>query len=212
MDTLIVKQYAEQHSSPEPELLRELRLYTEKNVSNPQMLSGPIGGALLKWLVGLTRATRVLELGTYTGYSALFMAEALPENGYLLSCDRSAEAQAVAQMFIDKSAHKNKIQLVNGLVPEFLEGLIAKKELFDFIFIDADKKPYPSYVESTLKLLSPNGMIAVDNTLFMGEVLDPQSETSKIINQLNHELSQRQDLDVLFLPLRDGVTLIRRKV
>jgi caffeoyl-CoA O-methyltransferase len=211
MNDLALDSYIEKHSTPEPELLQELAEYTRNNVSGAQMLSGRVEGRLLKWLVGLVRARKVLELGTYTGYSALSMAEALPDDGYILTCDRNAEVLSIAERYITRSAHGHKVRVVQQSCLDLLNQLIEQHEQFDFMFIDADKKPNTQYVELGLKLLSPEGMIAVDNTLWRGEVLEPHDSASEVIAKFNDDLLQHPDVEVLMLPVRDGITLIRRK-
>ena len=206
-----INHYCEQHSSPEPELLQELVSYTQKNVHGAQMLSGRIEGRLLRWLVSLVGARKVLELGTYTGYSALSMAEALPADGYVLTCERTAETVQIAQHFIERSEHGHKVRIIHQLIGELLNILVTQQEKFDFIFIDADKKPIKEYLDQSLKLLSSTGIIAIDNTWWKGEVLQPEDETSKIIAQFNQQILQHPDIEVLMLPVRDGLTLIRRK-
>ncbi|MFI4955426.1 MAG: O-methyltransferase, partial [Gammaproteobacteria bacterium] len=211
-NTLDIDHYLEKHSTPEPELLQELAAYTEKNVPGAQMLTGRVEGRLLKWLVSLVGAHKVLELGTYTGYSALSMAEALPEEGYVLTCDRNAQVLEIAQRYIDRSEHGHKVRVTQQLIGDLLNTLVEQREQFDFIFIDADKKPNHEYVEYALKLLSPKGMIAVDNTLWAGEVLHPEDTSSKVIAKFNNDLLKHEDIEVLMLPVRDGLTLIRRKI
>jgi caffeoyl-CoA O-methyltransferase len=206
-----IDKYAETHSTPESALLQELAEYTRANITGAQMLCGRVEGELLRWLVGLVRAERVLELGTYTGYSALSMAEALPDSGRLITCDKNADVLAVAQQFIARSAQGHKIQVVERDIMDLLQDLLQENAVFDFIFIDANKKPNKEYVEKCLQLLSPAGMIAVDNTLFQEKVLHPVDELSKVIAEFNESLVKRTDLEVLLLPVRDGITLIRRK-
>jgi caffeoyl-CoA O-methyltransferase len=206
-----IDKYAEQHTTPEPKLLQELAEFTRANVSGAQMLCGRVEGRLLKWLVSLIPSKRVLELGTYTGYSALSMAEALPEDGFLLTCDRNPQTIELAKKFIAQSKHGHKVHVIQSEAIDLMKELTTKPERFDFIFIDANKKSNPEYVEYGLQILSEKGMIAIDNTLWDGEVVRPDDSLSKAIAKLNDELVKRNDIEVLLLPVRDGITLIRRK-
>lgn len=210
-DNTDIDHYLAQHSTPEPALLQELIEYTQKNVHGAHMLTGRIEGRLLKWLVSLVGARKVLELGTFTGYAALSMAEAVPDDGYVLTCDRNAAVLEVAQQFFARSEHGHKIRIAQEFIHDLLIQLLAQQEQFDFIFIDADKKPNGEYLTYALQLLSPKGMIVVDNTLWGGEVLCPTDARSKIIAQFNDDLIKHTELEVLMLPIRDGITLIKRR-
>lgn len=212
MPNISREQYAKAHTTSEPALLQELAEYTQKNIPGAQMLCGRVEGRLLQWLVKLVKAQRVLELGTYTGYSALSMAEGLPETGQVVTCDKDQVVLEVARQFIARSEQGHKIQIIQKEALDFLHELVQEKQGFDFIFIDANKKPYKEYVEQSLKLLNINGMIAVDNTFLHDKVLAPQDELGKIMAEFNASLLAREDVEVLFLPIRDGITLIRKRV
>lgn len=203
--------YAEQHTTPEDPLLQTLAEYTRTNIPGAQMLCGRVEGQFLKWLVRLAKAKRILELGTYTGYSALSMAEALPDDGLVITCDKNTAVLTIAREYCEKSVHGKKIHIIEDNIMHLLDKLLAEEAKFDLIFVDADKKPNAEYIEKCLKMLNPKGFIAVDNTFFKGMVLHPQDETIRAIAGLNEALLKRNDLDVLFLPIRDGITLISKK-
>jgi caffeoyl-CoA O-methyltransferase len=177
-------------------------------MSAPQMLTGPTEGRFLELLVHTTGAKRVLEIGTFTGYAALSMAAALPEDGHLDTCDIEPRHAEVAQRYFDRSAHGGKITLHLGSAIETIERLDGE---FDFVFIDADKDNYDNYYEAVLPRLSERGLIAIDNTLWSGKVLDPQDDYTRAITALNDKLAADDRVVCVQLTVRDGVTLIRRR-
>ena len=172
------------------------------------MLSGPIEGTLLQTLVWATDARRVLEIGTFTGFSSQMMAAALPEDGILVTCDIDPEAAEVARQFYAKSPHGHKIDLRLGPALETLETL--NDWVFDVVFIDADKTGYAAYYEKAVDLLAPRGVIAVDNVLWSGRVLDPKTEEDRSIAAFNERVKNDPRVSHVLLPIRDGVMLIRR--
>lgn len=174
------------------------------------MLTGPLEGALLGFLCRLMGARRVLEFGTYTGYSALSMAEALPEGGEVVTLDVDEKNAALAQQYWDKSPHGGKIRLVLGSASETVQTL---EGMFDLVFIDADKPGYLKYLDAALAKLSPRGVIVADNCLYSGEVLEPvaPTESGKAIQQFNARVKNDAALDVVLLPIRDGIYLIRKR-
>jgi caffeoyl-CoA O-methyltransferase len=204
-----IDEYAVAHTSPLPPLLAELQATTwERMGRRAAMMSGHVEGTLLQMLVGLVGARRVLELGTFTGFSALMMASALPDDGKLITCDVDAETSAVARGFFDRSPHGRKIEIRLGPALETVKALAGP---FDVIFIDADKPSYPAYYEATLPLLAPRGVMAVDNVLRGGRVVDPNDEGDRQVAAFN-DLAQRDPrVTNLMLTVRDGVTLIRRR-
>ena len=194
---------------PLPDYLQELTDYTYEHMSIPQMLSGPIEGTLLQTLVWATGATRVLEIGTFTGFSSQMMATALPDEGILVTCDIDPEAAEVARKFYAKSPHGHKIDLRLGPALDTLETL--NDWVFDVVFIDADKTGYAAYYEKAVELLAPRGVIAVDNVLWSGRVLDPQTDEDRAIAAFNERVKARSPASHhVLLPIRDGVMLIRR--
>ena len=203
-----IERYAIDHTSPLPNYLQELTGYTYENMSIPQMLSGPIEGTLLQTLVWATGAKRVLEIGTFTGFSSQMMAAALPDDGILVTCDIDPEAAEVARQFYAKSPHGHKIDLRLGPALDTLETL--NDWTFDVVFIDADKTGYAAYYEKAVELLAPRGVIAVDNVLWSGRVLDPKTDEDRSIAAFNERVKNDPCVRHVLLPIRDGVMLIRR--
>ncbi len=179
-----------------------------------EMLSGHVEGQFLKTLVHAMKATRVLEIGLFTGYSALAMAEALPDHGTLLACERDPYAAAFAQRAFDASSHGKKIRIEIGDAQASMRQLADRREAFDLIFIDADKVNYPVYLNLALegRLLAPSGLICVDNTLMQGQPYFASEPTvnGRAIAAFNRMVSDDPRVEQVMLPLRDGLTLIRR--
>ncbi len=179
-----------------------------------EMLSGHVEGQTLKMFVYMTRARRILDIGMFTGYSALAMAEALPPNGQLIACEVDSYVATFAQNLFQQSAHGSKIQIERGSALETLDRLASAGETFDLVFIDADKQEYVQYFQRLLdrNLLTSNGFICVDNTLFQGQVYLPKVERSPngdAIAQFNQIVQQDDRVEQVLLPLRDGLTIIR---
>ena len=200
--------YAERHSTPPDPLLAELAEETRATMSAPQMLTGPVEGRFLELLVAGLGARRVLEIGTFTGYSALSMAAALPPDGHIDTLDIEPKHAEVAQRYFDRSPHGSKITLHLGPAAETIGRLEGE---FDLVFIDADKEGYDAYYEAVLPRLSERGLIAIDNTLWSGRVLDPQDESTKRIAELNEKIAADERVVAVQLTVRDGITLIRRR-
>jgi caffeoyl-CoA O-methyltransferase len=179
-----------------------------------EMLSGHVEGQALKFLVGMTRTRRALELGMFTGYSALAIAEALPDDGRVLSCELDPDVAAFAQRSFDETPAGAKIEIRVGPALRTLQQLAVAGERFDFVFIDADKGGYRDYVDAVLGrgLLAPDGVICVDNTLLQGEPYLPgtPSANGRAIAAFNDALARDNRVEQVLLPLRDGMTLIRR--
>lgn len=203
-----IERYAVEHTTLLPDDLEELKDYTFAHMDTPQMLSGPIEGMLLQSLVWATGAKRVLEIGTFTGFSSLMMAEALPDDGILVTCDINPESARVAREFYAKSPHGHKIDLRLGPALETLDTL--SDWTFDVVFIDADKTNYSNYYGKAIDLLAPRGIIAVDNVLWGGRVLNPQAQEDHAIAAFNERVKNDARVRHVLLPIRDGVMLIRR--
>jgi caffeoyl-CoA O-methyltransferase len=203
-----IEAYAEAHTTAPPELLLRLAEETRATMSAPQMLTGTIEGRFLELLVFASGARRVLEVGTFTGYSSLSMAAALPEDGRIDTLDIEPKHIDVARRYIEESPHGAKIAIHLGPALETIDRLEGD---FDLVFIDADKANYDNYYEAVLPRLSARGLIAIDNTLWSGRVLDPQDDDSRRIAALNDKLAADERVVVVQLTVRDGVTLVRRR-
>lgn len=204
-----INQYCEKHSSRPSSLTIELATFTQKNVEYPQMLSGELVASFLGMMVKLVQAKRILEVGTYTGYSALCMAEQLPADGELITLDISKERVAVAQTYWDKSPHGKKIKSILGPAKETIAQL---KPSFDLVFIDADKPGYLDYCKAALPLLNPTGVIIADNCLWNGTVLDKFTKDTDAlaIQNFNRFISENAALQKTLVPIRDGLFVIRK--
>lgn len=204
-----VQRYAEEHTTAPPPWLQELEHATREELSSPQMLTGRLEGRLLETLVFATRARRVLELGTYSGYSALAMAAALPEDGELITCEIDSRRADFARQHVARTRYADRIEIRVGPALETLRVLDGR---FDLIFIDADKGAYPSYFEESLRVLADHGIIVLDNTLRGGAVLDhgTADDNTRVIAALNERLANDERVVSVVLPVRDGVTLVRR--
>ena len=201
--------YVARHSAPLPPLLAELlRATHERLPRHALMLSGAVEGGLLQALLLANGARRVLELGTFTGFSALMMAAALPDDGQLITCDVDPEATAIAREFWARSPHGHKIELRLGPALETIQTLAGP---FDLVFIDADKPAYVHYYEATLPLLAPNGLIVVDNVLRGGQVLHPTEHGDHTTVAFNEHVRRDSRVTTVMLTVRDGITLIRRR-
>jgi len=205
-----IADYCVTHSHAPSPLLRELELYTRSHFPNADMLTGALEGALLAQLVRLSGARRVLEIGLFTGYSALAMAEALPHDGTLLSCEIDPHNAAVAQRFIDRSPHGRKIAIRMGAALDTLEAL-RDEPPFDLVFLDADKENYGRYYEQLHPLVRPGSLIVVDNTLWSGKVLAPTAPADLAIAAFNRRVAADPSVECTLLPVRDGMTLILKK-
>ncbi|MEX1363768.1 MAG: class I SAM-dependent methyltransferase [Nannocystaceae bacterium] len=204
-------EYVEAHSRPEPSLLVELRDETLATLSEPQMQVGRVEGALLRMLVQLTGARRIVEVGTFSGYSALSMASGLPPDGSLITCDIDPVATAVAQRYFDRSEHGAKIELRLGPAIETLQQLAADGARIDLLFLDADKTGYLDYYEAALPMMPAGGLVIADNTLWSGRVLDPQQDSDHAIVRFNAHVAADERVDHVLLSVRDGVMLARKR-
>ena len=201
--------YAAAHTTPPPALLQELAEETRATLRSPQMLTGTIEGRFLEFLVFASGARRVLELGTYSGYSALSMAAGLPEDGRIDTCEIDERHAEVARRYIAASPYADRIRVHLGPALETIERLDGE---FDLVFIDADKENYVNYYEAVLPRLAPRGLIAADNTLWSGRVLedDDPSEGTAAITAFNEHVRADSRVVSVMLTVRDGITLIRR--
>lgn len=204
-----IEAYAEARTTPDGELFERLAEETRAKTTAPQMMVGRIEGQFLAALVAVTGARRVLEIGTFTGYSAISMASALPSDGELITCDVDPEATAIARRYMDESGHGGKIEIRLGPA---LETLTTLEGPFDLVFIDADKPNYRNYYEASLPLLTDDGLLIADNVLWSGRVVEPGGDDSTAaIKAFNDHVSADERVVSVMLTVRDGMTLVRRK-
>lgn len=198
--------YVAAHSTPETALLKRIRRETHLQVLMPQMLSGPAQGALLAALVRLTRARRVLEVGTFTGYASLWMAQALPDNGLLHTIDRNEELEDRVRGYFGESSVGQRIRYHLGDAQEVLSTLA---ETFDLVFIDADKDSYRRYYELIVDKVRENGLIIVDNVLWGGKVASETTDRkTRAIREFNDHVHHDPRVANVLLPLRDGLMML----
>lgn len=205
-----IEAYAEAHSASESDVCRALREETYCAMELPQMLVGPLEGAFLKMMAQLIRARKVLEIGMFTGYSALGFAEVLPEDGVVITCEIDPAPAALARKYFARSPHGRKIEIRMGPALETLRGLTGP---FEVIFIDADKANYVEYYRRAVELISPDGVILIDNVLWSGDVLvQPAPDRSTaVIQELNRLVASDQRVSCVLVTIRDGVFVIRPK-
>ena len=200
-----IEEYAFNHTSYEGNLLKRLEEETYEKLEIPQMTTGRVEARFLKLLARLVSAKRILEIGTFAGYSALSMAEALPEDGELITCEIDPEAIVFAKRYFDLSPHGKKIALLEGAALDSLKSISGP---FDMAFIDADKENYSNYYEAILPMIRYGGLIAVDNVLWSGRVLDPKDKSDKAIHQFNERVIQDKRVESVLLTVRDGLNCI----
>ena len=204
-------QYCEQHSSSESELLQNLAKETWQKVINPRMLSGSLQGAYLKFISKLIQPRRILEIGTYTGYSTLCMALSAP-TAKITALDVNIEWTKIAKNYWHEAGVSERITLILAPALESLKNF--SNNSFDLIFIDADKRNYPSYYKESLRLLSNTGVLLIDNVLWNGRVIDPNytDTLTNVIRKFNETIKNDERVDVCMLPIGDGLTMIRKKM
>jgi caffeoyl-CoA O-methyltransferase len=204
-----IEAYAEAHSMLESSICRALREETQRTMEYPQMLVGPLEGAFLKMMTKLVGAKRVLEVGMFTGYSALCFAEALPAAGTVITCEINEKSAAVARRYFAQAPCGSKIGIRMGPA---LDTMRTLTDQFDLIFIDADKTNYINYYRRALDLLAPNGVILIDNVLWSGEVLKqpPPDESTAAIQELNRVVASDPRVTAVLVTIRDGILVVRR--
>ena len=207
-----ISRYIAEHAVREPEILRELRAATS-SLPNAGMQIGADQGQFMALLVQAMGARNCLEIGTFTGYSALAVALAMPENGRIVCCDISEEWTAIGRPFWEKAGVDRKIDLRIGPALRTLDELKKETQSFDFVFIDADKTNYANYYEACLPMLRPGGILAVDNTLWSGWVADRghHDDDTVALRKFNDKLHADDRVEIALLPLGDGVTLALKK-
>jgi predicted O-methyltransferase YrrM len=203
--------YCETYTSAESEILKQLNRETHLKVVSPRMLSGHLQGRFLSFISKLQRPELIVEIGTYTGYSALCLSEGLTEKGRLISIDVNEETSAFAKSFIQKTEFSNKIELVLADAKEYIPTI---KEAIDLVFIDADKKNYLNYYHLVIDQLKPGGLIIADNVLWSGKITMPESSMDKetqALHEFNKFVQQDERVENMLLPVRDGLMVVRKK-
>lgn len=207
-----IQNYCDNHTQPESEVLKSLTRHTFANVLQPRMLSGHFQGRLLSMLSGMIKPKYILEIGTYTGYSALCLAEGLQEGGRLITIDVNPEQEDTMHRFIAEAGMQQKIQFIVGDAYNIIKTLPHK---FDLVFIDADKPNYLKYYEQAMEVLNPGGYIIADNVLWSGKVVDEKSlakdKDTQLLDAFNKHLHNDPRLEHILLPIRDGLMLGRKK-
>lgn len=215
-NNMTLDEYISAHSSPENAVLEAITRDTYVHVLNPHMLSGHVQGRVLSMISHMIRPKRILELGTFTGYSALCLAEGLAEGGKLVTIEHNDELEETIRRNLSRSSLSEKIELVIGDAKEILSDLTFgahNKENFDLVFIDADKREYCAYLEAVYPLVPVGGFILADNTLWDGHIIDPAYDKDKQtlgLRAFNEKLKEDDRFEQVILPLRDGLTMIRK--
>lgn len=208
-----LQEYIENHTTPEPELFARITRDTNLHVLNPHMLSGQVQGELLRMLSRMIRPKRILELGTFTGYSALCLAEGLQEDGELITIEHNDELEDTIRQNISQSPLCARIHLMIGDAKEILSNQqsVVSNQMFDLVFIDADKREYCAYYELIFPLVRQGGFILADNTLWDGHIVDPAYDKDKQtlgLREFNRMVADDPRVSQVILPLRDGLTII----
>lgn len=208
-----ILEYIEQHSTPENEALQQIVHTTHIEMINPRMISGHIQGRVLSMFSQMICPQRILELGTFTAYSTLCLAEGLPDDGILVTIEHNDELEDMILRNLALSPWGDKVQLVIGDATEWLSAQPADS-LYDLVFIDADKREYSAYLDAVLPLVRSGGWILADNTLWDGHIIEEAYDRDKqtlALRAFNDKVAQDERLDKVILPLRDGLTIIRKK-
>lgn len=203
-----IEKYARDHTTDPSAYVAELVETSDQELEHIDMLSGKVVGQLLAILVRATGAERILEVGTFTGFSALYMAEALPENGQLITCEYNERYKAIAEEAFANHPSGHKIELLMGLA---LDTIASLQGQFDFIYLDADKINYLNYYKKLVPMLEPGKLMVIDNVLWNGEVVDPQADKPKTIAKLNDFITKDDSVEQVVLTVRDGVTIVRKR-
>ena len=206
-----IDNYVVKHSQQEPLILKELSRETWQKVLNPRMLSGAFQGRVLSMISKLINPEHILEIGTYTGYSALCLAEGLQKNGKIITIDKNEELETLQNKYFEKSGFRNHIEQFVGDATEIIPQLDNK---FDLVFIDADKSNYINYFHLIIDKMNPGGIILSDNVLWSGKVveeLNPKDKDTKVLLEYNKLLNEDERLETVLLPIRDGLTISRVK-
>lgn len=204
-----ILEYSEKYSQQEPEILQELNRETHLKILNPRMLSGFFQGRLLSIISKLIKPKKVLEIGTYTGYSAICIAEGLNKNGIIHTIDKNEELNTIQKKYFKKSGLENNIIQYNGCALDIIPKI---EEKFDLIFIDADKENYINYFNLVIDKLNNNGVILADNVLWSGKVINSEDHdlTTNVLREFNKSVNNDNRVETILLPIRDGISIIRK--
>lgn len=200
--------YTESFTTEEPEVIRELIRASDDNLEYIDMLSGRQVGMLLKMLVQISGARRILEVGTFTGYSALMMADGLPDDGKLITCEMNRRYEEISRPFFEREPYNRKIHQMMGNALEIIPTL---KGTFDLIFLDADKVHYPEYYTLARSKSRSGSLLVFDNMLWGGDVLTRKNRKSEAIHRTSEIIRDDNEVEQVMLPLRDGLTIVRVK-
>ena len=207
-----IQQYCDAHTTPETDTLRELNRHTFANVLQPRMLSGHFQGRLLSLFSQMIKPKFILEIGTYTGYSAICLAEGMQPDGKLITIDINPEHESSIYQFIEKAGMQNRIQFIVGDAKNIMKTLPQK---FDLVFIDADKPSYLIYYNLAMDALNKGGYIIADNVLWSGKVVNQHAlqndNDTKLLNTFNNHIAKDERVEQIMLPLRDGLMVVRKK-
>ncbi|MEN6437041.1 MAG: class I SAM-dependent methyltransferase [Syntrophobacter sp.] len=203
------EEYAADHTTPMSTLLEEVEHFTLTTAAHPSMLTGRVEGRFLQLVVRLSGARRIVDVGTFTGYSALAMAEVLPPDGEILTIEHNPDHARIARGFFDRSPHGSRITLRTGEAEEILKTLPDSGT--DLVFIDADKQNYAAYYRESMRILRSGGLILADNVLWYGRIFDPQDDDSRAVADFNELVNADARAEKLFLTIRDGIYLIRKR-
>ena len=204
-----ILEYSEKYSQQEPEILQELNRETHTKILNPRMLSGFFQGRLLSIISKLIKPKKVLEIGTYTGYSAICIAEGMNKNGIIHTIDKNEELNTIQKKYFKKSGLENNIIQYNGCALDIIPKI---EEKFDLIFIDADKENYINYFNLVIDKLNNNGIILADNVLWSGKVINSEDHdlTTNVLREFNRMINNDKRVETILLPIRDGISIIRK--
>lgn len=205
-----LEKYLSLHTTPESDLLKQLEKETFQKTTQPQMLSGGYQGRLLCLISKLIQPKRILEIGTFTGYATLCLAEGLPKDGKIITIDRNEELMYLPKKYFEESEFSNQIEMKTGNALDVLDEL---DEIFDLVFIDADKSNYINYYEKVLGKMNSGGVILADNVLWYGKVLEeakPNDKDTIILKEFNEMAVKDERVETIILPIRDGISLIRK--
>ena len=204
-----ILEYSEKYSQQEPEILQELNRETHLKILNPRMLSGFFQGRLLSIISKLIKPKKVLEIGTYTGYSAICISEGMNKNGIIHTIDKNEELNTIQKKYFKKSGLENNIIQYNGCALDIIPKI---EEKFDLIFIDADKENYINYFNLVINKLNNNGVILADNVLWSGKVINSEDHdlTTNVLREFNRMVNNDNRVETILLPIRDGISIIRK--